>query len=458
LKHLTFILLVGIAIPIVLIGQGCDSFKGDNTAEPSNRDLLPEDPVINVDASSSELTEGGGPISVTINRDGVDGTEPVQVSLVPEGGALASSFVIEPSTLSLSSVEPSVTISVRLKIGPLPFKDQQTKIFVNTDYQGRTEQQEVLLDILPVQAPNIFLLIGQSNMEGSSLRRADAPTQQDAKDAGPGGLDEPHPKIFQLNVHSNNFNDFATTEEFVIVEKNVLEPLIIQAEDPLHVNGKSDTNIGPGLTFAKAVLDITDQDIVLVPAAFGSTGFCTLAPFPLYGWNSLPTGDPDFQGTGLFARAVLRTNIALEATQGVLRGILWQQGERDEITQACSDKYKDNLTLLFSQLRSQIDVDLRGEEARGASSDVPIIVGTNSRGNDNRGDFSQLNAFRTKVYEAQTTVSTYVPHSGTSIHDDLVPPDYPCGSGSCVHFGAKAYREMGRRYFEVYKTLGSSDL
>jgi len=449
-------LIITVGLVVITINQACSKnsdTKKDETPEVVLTNTKLSDIQVSFTPDTVSLVEGGDDVSIRVELSAFETDKDISVSLFPVASNLASYFAVRPLSQNLSNNQLSAVFNLALNIGPLPFKEQKTTIVFNMQRGDESKSHFLEVDLTPVQAPNVFLLAGQSNMVGASLSSGNAPTVEDAKNSDPGGLDEPHPKIFKLNVTSNNFNDFNSTEEFSIVDKVVLEPRIIQAEDPLHVNGSSGTTIGPGLSFAKSVLEITNQDIILVPAAMGSTGFCVIDEFPLYAWNAVERNDSNFGGTGLFRRAIQRTNIALQESGGILRGILWQQGERDTYTDPCAQAYRANLEQLMNSFRSQIAPDIRGASARGNNSDVPIVVGTNSRGNDERGDFSTLNSRELLVYEAQTQVSTYLNNSGTSNHDDLVPPAFPCGEGSCVHFGAKAYREMGRRYFQVYKNL-----
>ena len=50
-------------------------------------------------------------------------------------------------------------------------------------------------------------------------------------------------------------------------------------------------------------------------------------------------------------------------------------------------------------------------------------------------------------------IGALLPYADWVNNDDLVPPAYPCGSSSCVHFGATANREIGRRYYEALKRI-----
>ena len=43
-------------------------------------------------------------------------------------------------------------------------------------------------------------------------------------------------------------------------------------------------------------------------------------------------------------------------------------------------------------------------------------------------------------------VAGLIPYADVVNNDDLVPPSYPCGQSSCVHFGAAALREQGYRF------------
>jgi len=105
-------------------------------------------------------------------------------------------------------------------------------------------------------------------------------------------------------------------------------------------------------------------------------------------WNAQPSPDDDALGnTLLFDRAVERTNIALDQTGGVLRGILWHQGESDA-NGSCAGSYLANLERLAKELRLQINVDARGGDLRRGDANIPFILGTMSRGSDENGDLS----------------------------------------------------------------------
>ena len=232
------------------------------------------------------------------------------------------------------------------------------------------------------------------------------------------------------------------------------------AEDPLHepfyqeVDGKGATFVGLGLTFAKQALRTTTSDIYLVPAAWSATGFC--ANFNgERSWNAQPTDESFLGGTLLTERALTRLNMTLREKGGILRGILWHQGGADSNNPDCAASHADNLVKLVERLRTDARRDRRGPMARGAEADIPFIVATQSRGDDERGNFSTFSPSKQIVDAVHRNVRDIMQYSGVVNNDDLVPPGYPCGQSSCVHFGATALREQGHRFYEVLKGIWS---
>jgi len=268
-----------------------------------------------------------------------------------------------------------------------------------------------------------------------------------AKQALAGEPDEPVPAIMQLNVTANDAFSFASVGDFGNPDAQVGFPDFVVAEDPLHTSrdpslpNKLGTRIGLGLSFAKQALQ-TDPNhrIILVPAAWSATGFCNTGDFlaqatdaPDFvaegelGWNAFEQTDPVFGGTLLFDRAIVRANMSIQRSGGILRGILWHQGESDGDNGVCSQAYAGNLATLASELRTRIISDARGTSA------LKSVVDNVHR---NAG--------------AQGLIPSY----GVANLDDLVPSNgFPCGEGSCVHYGSQAYREMGVRYFQQLQNV-----
>ncbi|NND89386.1 MAG: hypothetical protein HKN42_00880, partial [Granulosicoccus sp.] len=130
-------------------------------------------------------------------------------------------------------------------------------------------------------------------------------------------------------------------------------------------------------------------------------------------------------------------------------GILWHQGESDA-SGTCAPFYEENLTTLIAELRSRIVEDARGSEARAPDATIPFVLGTMSRGSDIRGDYSVFSSGKQIVDGVHRNIASLTPHAEVVLNDDLIPANgYPCGEGSCVHFGALALREMGQRSHEA---------
>lgn len=398
-----------------------------------------------------QLIEGDeNGLTIPLSLDRKNGhTKSVDLSIAgvsPDDAAFISSSFTH---LTLTPNADQSEMILKLAIADLPILPQQRE-FVLTASDG-IDRDDLLItvDVTPVDAPDVYLLVGQSNMVGFS--------GDGTRQAWPGGLDEPHPRIRQLNVTPNNRQDlFMTGDDFSSNLLNVSTPAITTAEDPLHVpldldnpNGKELEYIGLGLSFAKRALQDTSSDIILVPAAWSGSSFCLNEGGPNGQWNAQPTTDPNLGNTWLFDRAVTRANLALAQTGGILRGILWHQGESDA-NERCAESYSQNLERLVRQLRVRISPDRRGGNLRQPESNIPFVAGTMSRGIDERGDLSDFPVPKQLVDLAHHNLPNQVAHTSLSIHDDLTPANgYPCGNTTCVHFGAEALREMGGRYYNA---------
>lgn len=438
-----------------------DIEDGDDT--PSDIDNLPPTGT-NGSASNNllTLTVGNGAIEL---QEGSTLVTTVPVSIVRQAGAPATiglSARLEDSDderytsmsftdATLDSSETVSTLGLQLAIGALPIQAENRTLIV-TASDGDTPILSTSFDfrVSPTDLPDVYLLVGQSNMVGFS--------EDGSKQAGLGQPDAPNERILQLNVTGNDGENFASPADFTNPDSNYNSGLpLTPAVDPLHdgydsrTNGKAGDRIGPALSFAKEALVGTTTDIYLVPAAWPDTGFCKRDTnrFPGIGWNATAKNNDALSGTLLYERAVERADIALSQTSGILRGILWHQGEGDSDTAACAETYASNLTELAAALRTNIQQDARGAVARGENADVPFIVGTMSRGSDVRGDLLPYSDTKQLVDDVHRNIANLVPLSNVVINDDLVPPGYPCGEGSCIHFGAAAYRLMGQRYYDA---------
>ena len=398
-------------------------------------------------ASLEEGSDSGLRVVISVAPKG---NEAVAIQVLGQSPSDSSDIVVELDRDTLQADEPNALLTLRMPVGMRPIQPQERRFNVIASSGEEVRIAELVVDISPVPAPDVYLLIGQSNMVGSS--------EEGAKQVWAGGLDERNGRIWQLNVAPNNTQIFAGLDDFRNESNTLIEPHFIEAEDPLHdprnpiVTFKGGTTIGPGLSFAKAALADTTQRIYLVPAAWGASGFCRVAGEEL-AWNAGATDNESLGGTGLLERALTRLRITLRESGGILRGILWHQGGADSNDQACADAYAENLKLMVERIRREAAQDLRGEIARGSQAPIPFIAATQSRGSDDRGDFSLWPSTKYQVDAVHRSIDSLVPYADWVNNDDLVPPAYPCGSSSCVHFGATASRETGRRFYEALKRI-----
>ncbi len=410
-------------------------------------------PSFALDGFSSPVTlvEGNQALEVPVSISRIGGFESdIELQVTPSFLAENPSLVVSLDPSTLQSAESTAQLSLAYSLSVSPQQPKSLVVPIQATSGGITEETSLTLEISPTSAPDVYLLIGQSNMVGDS--EAGALRNQ------PGQPDAPDPRIRQLNVTNNTDATFPTLESFSDPANNAGNPVIITAADPLHEllpsgqQNKTGDKVGLGLSFAKAALSDTTSTILLVPAAWSGTGFCN-GLNDLAGWNVEPRENERMRGTGLYLRAVARTNLALQQSGGVLRGILWHQGESDEFNAACANAYAQNLQAMVRALRTDIVEDARGNTARGPEADVPFVLGTLSRGSDSRGDFFIQSAEQQTIDNAHRMVESNIPNSAFSDHQDLVPPDFPCGAISCIHFGAAAYREMGNRYYLALRDI-----
>ncbi len=405
---------------------------------------------LSLDRSRATLEEGSDSGAAVVIDVTPQGDEPIELAIQGQQADDGNSIQVSlgKQVLSLDDSQTRVTFHMSVSMRPIVSHERKFNLVATSGDQQRSA--EIILDVTPTSAPDVYLLIGQSNMVGNS--------QSGAKEISAGGKDQRNGRIWQLNVAPNNNSIFSGIEDFVNEDSNAIEPRFIEAEDPLHdprnpvVEYKGGTTVGLGLSFAKAALADTTQRIYLVPAAWGASGFCKVAG-ELLAWNAGSSSNSALGGSGLLERALTRLTMTMRDTGGVLRGILWHQGGADSNKQACADAYEQNLQLMVERIRRDAPQDVRGAEARGSQASIPFIVATQSKGKDDRGDYSLWPATKSRVDAVHRNISAILPYADWVNNDDLVPPAYPCGSSSCVHFGATANRETGRRFYEALNRI-----
>lgn len=246
---------------------------------------------------------------------------------------------------------------------------------------------------LPVSGAQVFLLVGQSNMSGRGVGA-------DPLAGAPG-----EPRLLMWNPAAAR-----------------LSP----ARDPMPQQdiGQKPVAVGPGISFGRAWLSASagraTGPVVLVPAAYGGTGFSDAAR----SWRVTgPAVSP------LVAEAVTRANAAMRAAGPSARfaGILWLQGETDGGNGMAPAAYTTELRALVSYLRSHID---------GAGDNTPFVVGQYVPSQITASPALRAIAEENRALPRTLAHSACVGSTGLSGNP---APD-------TIHFDAASQRAMGERY------------
>src|SRR5690606_3114223 len=124
----------------------------------------------------------------------------------------------------------------------------------------------------------------------------------------------------------------------------------VLAKDPLHFDRPKAVGVGPGMGFAKEMIKGKNNlSIGLIPCALGGS--------PIKAWKS----GGEFTSVHPYDEAIKRAKIAMK--RGVLKGILWHQGESDSNIED-SKVYLANLVALIGHIREDLGVP-----------DLPFIAG-----------------------------------------------------------------------------------
>lgn len=222
----------------------------------------------------------------------------------------------------------------------------------------------------------LFLLIGQSNMSGRApLDSSDEKT---------------NPNILMLDKENR----------------------WVVAKDPLHFDKPKVVGIGPGLSFAQALLTHLPKGarIGLIPCAWGGSPINVWQPDSIY-LHHKP-----------YNEAIERSKIAMH--RGVLTGILWHQGESDN-NPVKAAKYLNEITTLVGRLRNDLQ-----------SPKTPFIAGE-------IGYFAKHDYINPVIDSIPAVVSYSGVVSAVGLKD----------KGDKTHFNTKSAMELGKRYAKVMEGL-----
>lgn len=227
---------------------------------------------------------------------------------------------------------------------------------------------------------HLYLLIGQSNMSGRGALDAQSK--------------ETNPRVFMLT-------------------KDLQWKL---ATDPLHFD-KHFAAVGPGLAFGKAMAQANPKiRIGLIPCAVGGTSIKVWVP----GAKDRATKTHPYDD-------MLKRALAAQK-HGVLKGILWHQGEADR----ASATYTNALIELMARLRRDLN-----------APNVPFVAG--ELGTFNPKNRAVTEKFNTALKSLQEQEKNYACVSSHGLKD----------RGDRLHFNTKSARILGKRYAKAMLKLQS---
>lgn len=254
-------------------------------------------------------------------------------------------------------------------------QDERTRFFPRST--------EYIAEMPPPEKVWLFVLAGQSNMAGR-------------------GLVEPPDTVPDQRI-------FVVTPDMRWAA----------AKEPLQLYQPALTGLGPGLAFARLLLEKNDGDIYigLIPCAVGGSS--------TENWLS----DSVYNGVRL--KTNLTEKLRWAMNYGTVKGIIWHQGESDATAGKIS-LFRVNTDTLFEYFRS-----VAGDpELPLVTGELGIFPGVEK----NRLEYLQINDILSSI-AADDPNTELVRSFGTTPKADM------------VHFDGPSQRIMGRRYALAWLSL-----
>ncbi|GEO03302.1 acetylxylan esterase [Adhaeribacter aerolatus] len=225
---------------------------------------------------------------------------------------------------------------------------------------------------------HLYLLVGQSNMAGR------------ATPVGPDTVTVPNLLVF--------------------AKDKTWQP----AREPLHWD-KPNPGTGPGFSFGREMATLVTGKIRigLIPAAHGGS---SITSWVKGGYHDQTKGYP-------YDEAIDRAKAAMQT--GVLKGIIWHQGESDS-NPAAEQLHLVRLKDLINRFRTELD-----------APDLPFVAGELGYFKE---PFKSMNQVLNQL-PAQVPFTAVVSAAGLT------------HKGDNTHFDATSARELGRRYAQAMQNL-----
>ncbi|MDP4261442.1 MAG: sialate O-acetylesterase [Bacteroidota bacterium] len=239
------------------------------------------------------------------------------------------------------------------------------------------KRNEMIAGAMNKQNVWVFIMAGQSNMAGR-------------------GLVEPQDTIAEKRI--------------LTIDKN---GQLIIAKEPLHFYEPSLAGLDCGYSFGKTMIKYIPDSIsvLLIPTAIGGSSISQWLDDALY------------RNVKLFSN--FRSKAEIGKQYGIIKGILWHQGESDANPNDIPH-YQQRLSMLFTRFRSTTGND-----------HLPVLIGELGLFPKDKENRELINK-AIKEYSLQDKNTAVIPTS------DLKD------RGDSLHFNSKGQRTMGRRFAEMY--------
>lgn len=233
--------------------------------------------------------------------------------------------------------------------------------------------------------------------------------------------------IFLLAGQSNMAGRGAVEAEDTVTNKRIITidslNRWVLAKEPLHFYEPRLAGLDCGLSFAQELLKAVPDSvtIAIVPCAVGGSS--------VFQWLE----DSEYRGVKLLGNFKEKVNYSKE--KGVIKGILWHQGESNANPNDIP-VYGEALLELFGIFRDEI-----GNES------LPIVMGELGRfaqPEEKADNFERINQIIREVAEDNPDLY-YITSRGLD------------HKGDNLHFNSSAQRELGKRYAKVISSAITND-
>jgi hypothetical protein len=223
--------------------------------------------------------------------------------------------------------------------------------------------------------------------------------------------------VFILAGQSNMAGRGIVEPKDTIPDKRILtinkSGQLIVAKEPLHWYEPTLTGLDCGYSFGKTIIKNVPADVsvLIIPVAIGGSSI------------SLWLGDSFYRNVKLYSNFLSKVEMAKQF--GVIKGILWHQGESDANEKGIP-LYKERLATLFTKFRADV-----------GNNSLPILLG-------------ELGSFSKTPEQFKSINKTIHEYSLQDKNTTVISTGDLKDKGDSLHFNSKGQRMMGRRFAEAY--------